>query len=82
MNAPTTTQVTLTFAKLRQQAHRTAAARGHRMNPGAAVKVGPARWVYDYACLACGMQVRVNANPPPNDAAVTGEAVALNCLKK
>lgn len=30
-------------------------------------------------CLTCGMVVSVNALPPPNDAEIAGEVVAVNC---
>lgn len=69
----------MTLNKLRQQAHRAAAARGHRMTTGKAVKVGEARWVYDYPCHVCGMEVRVNPNPAPNEIDIGGAAVALVC---
>lgn len=32
-------------------------------------------------CLLCGKQVVVNEKPLPNDIEISGEAVALNCIK-
>jgi hypothetical protein len=44
--------------------------------------VGRAPWLFTSACKYCGMAVDVSVKPAPNETAISGEAVALNCIGK
>jgi hypothetical protein len=63
--------------ELRQGARATASARGHDLQRFQRLYNGRG-WIA--GCKICGMDVTVLVNPAPNEIAVAGEAMALNCV--
>lgn len=65
------------------EAAESATARGHDLTPFSRVTA----WGYRpgatrSTCRACGREVTVNPHPMPNQVAIGGEAVALNCSER
>lgn len=70
------------LSTLRRQAAASAAARSHRLRWHIAHGEGRTLAIGTCARAGCGMQVTCNTRPLPNDIAIGGEAVALNCTYK
>lgn len=65
--------------RLEVEALEAARFRNHRMSMFTMVSNDYRVYGYDSTCLDCGMDVRVNPHPAPNQIDIGGEAVALNC---
>lgn len=64
--------------KLKAEGYASAKFRGHIM--GRFVPLSDESW-QRATCKACGMEVDIMAFPRPNETDISGEAVALSCLK-
>ena len=74
--------MTVNFARLKRHARFLAKARGHALDkfssvPAWAIEMGAKS---EARCSVCQSWIQVNTRPMPNEIAVSGSAISINCF--